>query len=200
MFVKFKNVSDAAAMDKKLLEILPGLDKLMRDITYGIPIPKSTIKRKIVDKHGKEWPECVPPDPDDPYGAFNNNMSVNGTPYMCSPDGKWVVNQKAQDSLNEMVRQQYELVAAISTRKLTKAELMRLSPSVNTFPMQPYFACEKYAELYEILAKQWEFQKGEKLPLYTPLSKALGEYNRCPQERDNAMAVERLIKQLQESE
>jgi hypothetical protein len=200
MFVKFKNVNDASEMDKKLLTVLPALDKLMRDITYGIPIPKSTVKRKIVDKHGKEWPECVPPDPEDPYGAFNNNLSVNGTPYMCSPEGRWVVNQKSQDALNKIVQEQHDLVAAISTRKLTKAELMQLQPSINTFPMQPYFACEKYAELYEMLAKQWELQKGEKLPLYTPLSRALGEYNRCPQEHDNEIAVARLIKQLQENE
>lgn len=167
------------------------------DINAGRKAKTAKAKRKIVDKQGKEWPECAPPDPADPYGEVNNNLNVNGTQYKCSPEGRWVVDEKSMQALAEYEAERRQFASDISTRKLSPKELMRLSPKVNLFPNETYYAAGKYAELYEMLAKQWELQHGHPLPLYTPLSSARGDYGRSPQEGDNKLAVERLIRLLQ---
>jgi hypothetical protein len=158
---------------------------------------QSHSKPKIVDKQGNKWPECVPPDPKDPFGEFNNNLSVNGTPYKCSAEGRWIVDQAGVDTLRKIDEQQRQFIHNLSTRKMTHAELMNLTPGSNIFMNQTYYAAEKYADLYEVLVHQWELQTGKKMPFYTPLSKARGEYGRSPQEYDNRRAVESLIQDLQ---
>lgn len=194
-YVKFNGVTDRISADKKLLEILPLLDKLMRDIADGKPIP-TPAKRKILDKHDKEWPECVPPDPDDPYRNFNNNLNINGTPYLCSPEGRWIVDQEAVEYQNKSLLEQSDLLGSLTTRKLTSPELMRVYSGLNIFPNTPYYAAVKYAELYDMLIRQWELQTGTDLPVKTSLSRAVGQYGRSPQEQDNKIAVDQMIEKL----
>ncbi|HEY4285293.1 MAG TPA: hypothetical protein VGM62_19695 [Chthoniobacterales bacterium] len=160
--------------------------------------PKAAAKKCVKDKNGKEWPECVPPNHGEPFADFNNNLTVNGVQYFCSDEGRWVVNKKAWLSREENASKQADLLVALGSRKLSHEELMRVTPTLNIFEMQPYFACVKYAELYDLLLKQWELQKGQSLPVKLHLSRELGEYNQCPQEYDNRVAVEGLITDLQD--
>lgn len=194
-FAVFKDVKDRASADAKLKAILPGLDKRMRDIAAGVKIPEPK-PRKIVGKDGREWPECVPPDPKDPYGEFNNNMNVNGTQYLCSAEGRWVVDEKSMEWKLQRQAEQYDLLAALGSRKLTHAELMQVTPYLNTFEMQSFFPCVKYAELYDLLIRQWELQTGQEF-IGARLSRTLGEYNRCSYENESKVAVEQLIAKLQ---
>ena len=154
--------------------------------------PSTTSHHGTAPKHGKQWPECTPPDSRDP-GALSNSVNVNGTQYYCSAEGRWVVDQKAMEWKRNEQRSRDELLAALTRRKLTHAELMRIDSSLNTREMEPYFAAVKYAEMYDLLVTQWEIQTGTILPIKTPLSRALGEYNRTPQEGDNRRAVEKMI-------
>ena len=61
--------------------------------------------------------------------------------------------------LEEAETPQRDLLRALGTRKLTREELNLVSPTLNIFANQSYFACVKYAELYDLLIKQWEFQR-----------------------------------------
>lgn len=198
VYATFDGVKTSAEADARMIQFLPGLDRLMADMASGRPVHVNKPERKFIDKKGKAWPECFPPDKDDPYGEFNNNVTVNGTPYKCSAEGRWVINQEAQQMLNEMEDQRRSLIAGLTTRKLSYEELTKVHASLNVEPMVPYYACEKYAELYDMLVKQWELQAQKPMDFYSPLSARRGEYGRCPQEEDNKRAVEKLIGTLQE--
>ncbi len=194
-FVVFKDVKDRVSADSKLKAILPGLDMRMRDIRSGAKIPAPKL-RKIIGKDGREWPECVPPDPKDPYGDFNNNMSVNGTAYKCSTEGRWVIDEKAMEWKRQREQEQSDLLAALGSRKLSRTELKQVTPSLNLFEMQSYFPCVKYAEIYDLLIRQWEMQIGQEF-IGERLNRSLGDYNRCSYENESRVAVERLISRLQ---
>lgn len=120
--------------------------------------------------------------------------------YTCV-NGKFVLDKAATDKANresaEYERAQRDLLYALGSRKLTSAELQRLDSRMNLFPMVPYFSCVEYANLFDLLVTQYELQTGNKLAIHLSLSKALGEFNRCPQEHDNERAVEELIETLQ---
>jgi hypothetical protein len=151
----------------------------------------------IVDKDGHKWPQCVPPAQQAKEGIFGMGRRIGGTPYKCTDDGYLVVDQEAVKSEQKRLGEQSDLLHALVTRKLSREELNRLSSDANVFPNTPYFACVKYAELYDMLVKQWEIRTGRTLPFKVTLSRALGEYNRCPQEYENRAAVEDLIRVLQ---
>lgn len=196
-YVKFEGVDTKIKVDAKLLEILPVLNKLMADLDAGKKVTIVKPKRRILDKHGKEWPECIPPDPDDPYSAFKNNLNVNGTPYKCSIEGRWIIDDASVKAMREYDASQRQFVSDISERKMTHDELMRLTPRVNTFSGETYYAAEKYADLYDLLLRQWQLQTGHDLPFPVSLSRARGDYGRSPQESDNLHAVEQMIQTLQ---
>lgn len=166
--------------------------------TVAHATPSPTPRKPIRDKNGKEWPECVPPELEDRAKGWSLGGSINGIGYRCSSEGRWVVDEDAARRFRESQAVQADLIDALITRKLTKSELAKLSPRMNVFAGQAYFPCGKYADLYDMLVKQWELQAGAKMPFRVHLSRALGEYNRCPQERDNESAVENLIRVLQE--
>ncbi len=166
MFVVFKDVMDVVSADAKLQKILPRLNKLMDDITEGKKIPK------IVNPNAKVWPDTDPPDKTNPYWEFNNNMSVNGTPYKkveVSP-GKW---QWAKDevSMKYMADAQdhrRNLWYALTTRVLTDAELKEVAghgSSLNIEPMTPYNAQEKLTELQNALLIQQMLRSGKPSPV-----------------------------------
>jgi hypothetical protein len=202
LFVKFDGTNDATSINKKILEVLPPLDKLMLDISTGKKIPPFPKKpNKYIGKSGREWPECVPPlDSEDKYAGINNNLSINSVSYKCSDEGRWVVNEDAMKLFRDMESNKAKLLRDLGTRKLTHDELMRVYPGLNTYEMQPFYQCEVDAELYDLLVKQWELQHERKMEGYFPLSKSRGEYGRCPQEGDNRRAVEMLIGKLQRGE
>lgn len=196
IFARFPKAKKREQLRDALKSLTPKLDALMRDITNDVPVPKPP-PRKIMDKRGKEWPECVPPDPSDPRSKFNNNLNVNGTAYYCTAEGRWAIDEKVMEWKRDHQRSRGDLLAALTRRKLTHEELMRIEPLLNTREMEPYFAAVKYAEMYDLLVTQWELQTGVPLPFKTPLSRALGQYNRAPQEQDNRRAVEEMIAKLQ---
>jgi hypothetical protein len=155
MYVKFTGVTDRPTADKKLREILPGLDKLMDDITAGRKIPK------IVNPNAKVWPDTDPPDKSDPNWEFNNNLSMNGTQYKkaeVSP-GKWqwIVDEKAMKSLRDAESHKWALWSALTTRVLTDAELKEVDSYGSYLNIQPnvsYNAGEKLQELHNALLIQ----------------------------------------------
>lgn len=171
--------------------------KTLRAITLLFLLPVMscwTYAEKVVDKHGKVWPECVPwSQYPGPHGLWHN-----GVPFFCSDAGRWEVDKATQKAADEEQTKRRELLAALTRRKLTHNELMRVEPMMNVEPMTSYFPCQKYAEMYELLVKQWELQHGRALEGYVPLSRTMGEYNRCPQADDNLRAVEKMIKELRD--
>jgi hypothetical protein len=202
MYATFKGVKDTESADKKLVEILPKFDELMAHLDDKSYMKKFSVWYDAWDKaNNPQWPDTTPPDKTDKYWELNNNLNVNGVQYLkkeVSP-GKWqwVVDDDAMKSMADYEQKRWELFSAIGTRKLTHEELMGVDPLLGAQPMTPYFPCEKYAEIYDLLVKQWEFQTGNPMPFPVHLSVALGEYNRCPQEEDNKQAVEHLIEVLQ---
>lgn len=155
MYVKFKDVTDKTSADKKLLELLPGLNKLMDDITAGKKIPP------IINQHAKVWPDTDPPDKSNEYWEFNNNLNSNGTQYKKSEvsPGKWqwIVDEAAMKSMREYAQHKHDLWNALTTRVMTDAELKELAAygsSINTENMQPYNATEKLQELHNALLIQ----------------------------------------------
>jgi len=201
-YVQFEHVKDTAAMDKKLLEVLPGLDDLMSHLDDKAYMKRVNAHHEAWDKANKpQWPNTTPPDKTDPYWEFNNNLNANGVPYKkveVSP-GKWqwVIDEKSLKAEQEYEDAKWKLFADLSRRKLTHQELMGVNTSINLQNMQSYFAVDKYAELYDALVAQWELQTGRKMEGYRPLSTAKGQYNRSPQEEDSKRAVEDMIVTLQ---
>ncbi len=115
-FVKFTDVKDSASADKKLVAILPALDKLMSDISNGVktpPLPKK--KRAIVDAQGKEWPECVP----SMYGGSSDGYRQ----YKCSAGGRVVVDEEAMKAVAQYEQHRRDLVWALRSRVLTDGEM-----------------------------------------------------------------------------
>lgn len=181
---------------KKAIIIL--LVSVTMPLIGGCGVSSGKGKLGITDKHGRTWPECVPPEVTNlDITSSSTAGSVNGVNYKCSSKGLWVIDEEAEKAKEEFEAAQSTLLHDLGTRKLTHAELMRVNDSLNIFNKQVYFACEKYADLYDLLVKQWELQEGRSLPFQVHLSKTLGEYNRCPQEYDNKRAVDDLIEQLQ---
>jgi hypothetical protein len=154
-------------------------------------------RKKIVDKNGHEWPECVPPSQEKKEGIFGTAININGTPYKCTEDGYLVVDQEGVKAERKRAGEKQDLLHALVSRKLSREELNGLECHANIYPNTPYFACVKYAELYDMLVRQWEIRNGRTLPFKVTLSRALGEYNVCPQEYENRAAVEDLIRVLQ---
>lgn len=201
--VTFKGISDPSLLDKKLREILPGLNELLArldDKSYCAAFAK---KYEAWDKaHNPQWPDTTPIDKSDPYWEINNNLNANGTPYhkveVSSGKWQWQVDEKAQQWQRDYENKKWELYGSLSSRKLSRAELINVYPGMNVSPMTSYFQVDIDAQMYDALVKQWELQTGEKMKGYRPLSTAKGEYNRSPQEQDNRRALESLLRELQQ--
>lgn len=201
-YVQFDGVKDAAAMDKKLLEVLPGLDTLMSHLDDAAYMKKVNAHHEAWDKANKpQWPNTTAPDKTNPYWEFNNNLNVNGVQYQkveVSPGRwQWAVDDKAMKAMQDYEDAKWKLFFDLSRRKLTHKELMGVHIGMNVRNMESFFAVDKYAELYDALVAQWELQTGRKMEGYRPLSTAKGEYNRSPQEEDSKRAVEDMIVTLQ---
>lgn len=201
--VSFPDVKDVDSLNKKLLEVLPGLDLFMSKLNDDVYMNRFRASHKRWDRaHKPQWPDTTPPDQSDPHWEFNNNMNVNGTPYRkveVSP-GKWQwqIDQKSVEAMQKYELSKMNLFDDLSKRKLSHKELMMVDTNINIQNMESYFAVDKYAELYDALVRQWELQKGRKMEGYRPLSTAKGEYNRSPQEDDSEHAVMGLIQSLQD--
>jgi hypothetical protein len=113
--------------------------------------PAEEKKREAEYKKKLAGRECMPPDREhDEFADFNNNMSVNGTPYYCSDDGKWLVNKKVEKEMADAEQHKMELWAALTTRVLTDAEFkeaVSYGSYLNIQPMVSYYAEEKSQEL-----------------------------------------------------
>lgn len=108
-----------------------------------------------------EWPDTDPPDMTDPYWEFNNNMSVNGTPYRkveTSPGRwRWQVNQEAVEEKLRWEREVDDLRLAMRTRVVTDAEFNQakaLGLMLVVRAMQPYYEHEKRRELDDLFYQQ----------------------------------------------
>lgn len=202
-YATFEGVKDVPAMDKKLAEVLPGLDNLLSHLSDDAYMKHVRARHDAWDKANKpQWPDTTAPDKTDPYWEINNNLNSNGTQYKkaeVSP-GKWqwVVDEAAMKSMRDYAAAKWKLFTDLRVRKLSHKELMGVNLWINVSNMQSYFAVDKYAELYDSLVKQWEIQTEHKMVGYRPLSVAKGEYNRSPQEDDSKRAVESMIATLQD--
>lgn len=163
--------------------------------------PPTTKPEKTSHSREPKWPDTTPIDKSDPYWEINNNLNINGVPYhkveVAPGKWQWKVDEKSQRAMQKSEDDTWTLFRALSERKLTHEELLRVYPTMNVRNMQPFFQVDVDAELYDSLVKQWEFQTGKKMEGYRPLSTAKGEYNRSPQEYNNHRAVEDLITKLQ---
>lgn len=155
--------------------------------------PPATAKDCKTEPNGdKMWYPAYPGD----YYPEGYHVQFESWPAVCLA-GKWVTDAPRAAELESSRRMQDDFLAALSTRKLSHAELLRITVNANIYPNVSYFAVDKYSELYELLLKQWELQTGKPLPFHPHLSTAKGEYNRSPQESDSRFQVESLIAKLQ---
>lgn len=138
------------------------------------------------EKPKKEWPYC---NPVDWKGA--SSVNINGTPYTCTSQGKWVIDQKTLNWMAKHESDRIALLEALTSSKLTHAELLEVNSGLNIADNQSYYGCPKYAAMYEYLARQWEFQTGNLPQFYHPLSAVTS----CPEEYNRQM-VEQLAEAL----
>lgn len=136
------------------------------------PVKQATKARR------QEWPDADPIDKTDPFWEFNNNCSVNGTPYKreeVEPGRwQWVADEKIVRLQNEREARRSELWWALRTRPLTPEEANEVrgwGDSINITPMVSYYAEEKSRErilAFEAQARLQMMVAQANLPNHTP--------------------------------
>lgn len=111
------------------------------------------------------WPNTTAPDKTNPYWKFNNNLTINGTPYKKSEisPGKWqwVVNEELLRLSQIRENHRRDLFWALRSRVLTDAEMTEVDgyrDSLNIEQMVSFNPAEKARELNDALLQQFKLR------------------------------------------